>query len=157
MSLKTCVFVLTILSWWLAHIDLALAQAGGRIKCANGTTISASVPRGGCVVTGQKIECSNKSGDKAVGDCATLSCASEGNGSCSKARAPVGGKPTKPTPIATNPTSGSGVKPPPPGSKGTTKVGGVPPTTVGAKQRPSSGSSGPVLEEHPANGDGTNH
>ena len=129
MSLKTCVFVLTIFSWWLAHIDPALARDGGRIKCANGTTISASVPSGGCVVTGQKIECSSKSGDKAIGDCATLSCASEGNGSCSKTHAPVG------SPIATNPTS---VVPLP-------------------KQRPSSGGDGPVLEEHSASGDGNNH
>ena len=135
MSLKTCVFVLAIFSWWLAHIDPALAQAGGKIKCANGTIISASVPSGSCGVTGQKIECSNKSGDKAIGDCATLSCASQGNGSCSKTHASVAGKPTKPTPIATNSTS---VVPLP-------------------KQRPSSGGDGPLLEEHPASGDGNNH
>jgi hypothetical protein len=128
MSLKTCVFVLAIFPWWLAHIT-ALAREGGTIKCANGATISASVPSGGCVVTGQKIECSNKSGDKAIGDCATLSCASAGNGSCSKTHAAVGT--TKPTPLATNPTS---VVPLP-------------------KHRPSTG----VLEEHPASGDGNNH
>jgi hypothetical protein len=127
MSLKTCVFVLAIFPWWLAHINPALAREGGRIKCANGTTLSASVPSGGCVVTGQKIECSNKSGDKAIGDCATLSCASQGNGSCTRARAPVGSKPT-PTFVVPLP-----------------------------KQRPSSASDGPVLEEHPASGDGSNH
>jgi hypothetical protein len=99
MSLKTCVFVLAIFPWCLAHINPALAREGGRIKCANGMTISASVPSGGCAVTGQTIECSNKSGDKAIGNCATLSCTSAGNGSCSKTGAPAGSKPTSVVPL----------------------------------------------------------
>src|ERR1700751_2850274 len=96
----------------LAPLDNALAQASNSIKCSNGTTLTASVPGGSCTTAGLVVKCTNSSGDTATADCGIGACNSTGNGQCNRARAPVGGKPTKPTPIATNPTSGSGVKPP---------------------------------------------
>ncbi len=145
-TLKRCAFLLAI-SLCLASLDTALAQATNSIKCSNGTTLTASVPGGSCTTAGLVVKCTNSSGDTATADCGIGACNSTGNGSCNRARAPT--KPTKPTksmPIATSPTSGSGVKPPLSGAKG---------TTVGAKQGPS-GSGSPVLEARPSGG-GSKH
>src|SRR5690348_10456560 len=150
-SLERCLLVLAV-SCCLTRVDAALAQATSSIKCSNGTTLTLSVPGGSCIATGQQADCKNDRGDSASARCDIGSCVSTGDGSCSKARtAPVGSKPTKPTPIAINPTTGSGTKPPASG-KGA-KAGGAPPTSVGAKQGPS-GGSGETLEAQPSGSGG---
>jgi hypothetical protein len=107
------VLILAI-SWWLAPLDNALAQAKNSITCKNGTTMTASVPGGTCTTAGHTIQCKNSAGDTALADCDLGACNSEGNGTCDrtdKARGPVSdGGTTKTKPIKTAPISAGGIK-----------------------------------------------